>query len=480
MVLVFEEVMGPQTGLDEDADPMHRWAVRLTSVTTHDYKNRRLQDPLSGASITRIEWSAADALPFPLCISSTPAPDLQLANVSIARGNIVAADHGIWVGSESLACVPPPPSAARAGASCDCDASTAEATARSRFYPQLAQAPLTFSAPYDASGPASALATPGATGATAQISATSDDGTTWSVVPDLLSSKSDDASFVTEIESNGAVFLRFGDGTYGQAPDAGLAFTATYRVGNGSAGNIGRDALAHVIFTPGMIQSVRNPLAAVGGTDPEDADHIRQWAPFAFKTQERCVTEADYGQMAVQPGVISQARGTLRWTGSWYTAFASIEPVGALSAQLVRQTLARLNLLRMMGTDLAVEGAVIVGLRIVMQICVAPDHFAGDVYTALMKIFIAGNQCNGEAGLLNAPKFSFGSTVYASPLIAAAQAVDGVVAAALVTFTRMDNPSVDGVAAGYITLGRLEIAHCDNDPNHLDRGVLQLQMEGGK
>ena len=227
-------------------------------------------------------------------------------------------------------------------------------------------------------------------------------------------------------------------------------------------------------------QSVRNPLAAAGGTDPEDMDHIRQWAPFAFQTQERCVTEADYGQMAVEPGVIAQARGTLRWTGSWYTAFASVEPVGVLSAQLLKETLARLNLLRMMGTDLAVEGAVIVGLRIVMKICVAPDHFAGDVYAALMKVFIAGNQCSGQPGLLNAANFSFGETVYASPLVAAAQAIDGVVAATLVTFTRMDNPSVDGVAAGYITLGRLEIPRCDNDPNHLDRGVFQLQMEGGK
>jgi hypothetical protein len=33
---------------------------------------------------------------------------------------------------------------------------------------------------------------------------------------------------------------------------------------------------------------------------------------------------------------------------------------------------------------------------------------------------------------------------------------------------------------GYLSLGRLEIASCDNDPNHLDRGVFTLQLDGGK
>ena len=76
--------------------------------------------------------------------------------------------------------------------------------------------------------------------------------------------------------------------------------------------------------------------------------------------------------------------------------------------------------------------------------------------------------------------FRFGQTVYASPLIAAAQAVGGVLAATLITFARMDNLEADGVAKGYLTMGRLEIPRCDNDPNHLDHGIFVLQMDGGK
>ena len=76
--------------------------------------------------------------------------------------------------------------------------------------------------------------------------------------------------------------------------------------------------------------------------------------------------------------------------------------------------------------------------------------------------------------------FTFGQTVYASPLIAAAQAVEGVAAATLTVFTRMDAPWVDGVAQGYITLGRLDIPRCDNDPDRLDHGTFTLHMDRGK
>jgi len=289
---------------------------------------------------------------------------------------------------------------------------------------------------------------------------------------------------VPEIEYDGSVFLRFGDNQYGLAPEQGLGFTATYRVGNGSAGNIGRDTLAHLVLpaalSPGVITGVSNPLAAAGGTDPEDMQHIRQFAPYAYEQQKRCVTEADYGAAAAQVSGVAAARGTLRWTGSWYTAFASVEPAAALTTKLIDCTTTQLDMLRMIGTDIAVESAVIVGLQIEMEICVDPGHFQGDVFQALMTVFVTGNQRTGAPGLLNPDSFTFGQTVYASPLVAAAQAVDGVRSATLTKFTRMDPPQVDGVAQGYLTMGRLDIPRCDNDPDHLDHGTFTLHMDGGK
>jgi hypothetical protein len=488
-LLIFEEVLGPHTDNPLDADPTHRWAVRLTEVATTDYKNRPLVDPLPSPPqpITRIVWSADDALPFPLCISSTTDVDSKpVFGVSVARGNVVPADHGVWITSQPLGEVPPAPPSPITSTSCSCGTQSPVSPSRPRYYPELANSPLTFSIPYDGTAPATAFLSPNIADATPQISVQSDDGNSWTVEQDLFSSTDTDRVFVTEIENDGSVFLRFGDGQYGAAADTGLSFSATYRVGNGNIGNVGREALAHVVlpknilFPAANISAVRNPLGAAGGVDPEDAEHIVQYAPFAFQTQLRCVTEADYGQAAAESSAVREARGTLRWTGSWYTAFVSIDPVSILTTHLIRDTTHRLNLLRMMGTDLAIEGAVIVGLQIEMEICVDPDHLQGDVYEALLKVFIAGNQCSGQSGLLNAANFTFGETVYASPLIAAAQAVEGVLSVTLTVFTRMDDPSVDGVAQGYLRMGRLEIPRCDNDPNRLDHGIFVLHMDGGK
>lgn len=486
-VLIFEEALGPLTGNPDDADPMHRWAVRLTAVRTTNDAGTTLTDPLNGQAITQVSWSGDDALPFPLCLSSTYTGDngaVPRFDVSVARGNIVPTDHGIAVLGEVLGVVPDLPPAPQLETSCACDTETLAALPvpppHARFYPQLARAPLTFAHTYDAAAPASAFAAATPDTAVPVISVASGDGRNWSATEDMLSCRPDSHAFVPEIEYDDSAFLRFGDGQYGAAPDPGLQFTANYRVGNGSTGNVGHDAIVHMIGNPKQIRSVRNPLAASGGVDPENMEHVRQYAPFTFQTQERCVTEDDYGTMSAGFPGIRQARGSLRWTGSWYSAFVSVEPQASLSQPVIRDSTRRLNLLRMLGVDVAVEAAKIVGLAIVLRICVAPGHFRGDVHAALMKLFITGDSCNGQRGLLNADNFVFGETVYASPLIAAAQSVDGVVSASLLTFGRLDEPWVDGVTLGCIRLGRLEIACCDNDPNHLDRGVFALQLDGGK
>ena len=336
--------------------------------------------------------------------------------------------------------------------------------------------------------PASGFLTPASAGTsspTPQIAVYDEQGEQWSVLEDLLSSSDSQPVCVLEIEYTGSAFLRFGDGQYGMAPEPGMDFQVRYRVGNGTAGNIARDSLAHIlgnIATISGVAEVRNPLAASGGVDPETMDHIRQEAPFAFLSQLRAVTEDDYGVMAQQNPAIREARGTLRWTGSWHTAFVSVDTVAPSgpTAALLSATQTRLNMFRMMGVDLAVEGAEIVGLRIEMNICVDPDFFQADVETALMQLFTTGNLCTGQPGMLNPDNFTFGQTLYTSPFIAAAQGVQGVTSATMTLFQRMDDPSVDGVALGYLTMGRLEIARCDNDPNRLDHGIFVLHMDGGK
>jgi hypothetical protein len=665
-VLIFEEIIGPKTGDPGDADPTHRWAVRLTEVRNTDHLGNPLvdpvPDPLTGnpTPITQISWAAEDTLPFPLCISSIADAEhgaRELPPVSVARGNIIPVDHGVWqqqpllgwviltngsptvmgvetafsselqVGQwlvfdvdakqnpyeiinidndttltlaqgfqgqttsfaiaaaiEDLGKVPDRPAAPVLPSSCTCNSQTSPPPPRPRYYPELAYSPVTFAWPFDPSAPASKFLAPSSvtmsavstttqpiagsvsvqndspvvtgvgtsfttalqvkrwlvfaadktqtpyqiqgitsdtsltlasnftacvdgsattasiitiskasspsttTRAIPQIRVQDEEGQTWIVLDDLLSSDDTQRVCVLEVERDGSAFVRFGDGQYGKAVDPGMDFQALYRVGNGSIGNIGRDSLAHLVVNPKIatnaqaIALVRNPLAAAGGVDPETMEHIQQVAPFAFRTQLRAVTEDDYGTMAQRDPLIKEARGTLRWTGSWYTAFVSLDTVAdsAPDDALLKATKKSLNMFRMMGVDLEVEGAVIVGLDIELNICVDPNYFQADVETALLQLFIAGNQCTGQPGILNPKNFTFGQTIYASRFISAAQGVEGVASVTMAVFVRMDDPSISGVAQGFLMLNRLEIARCDNDPDRLDHGIFVLHMDGGK
>jgi len=113
-VLVFEERHNPQTGI---AHPDHRHAVRLTKTTPPaDERDSWIE----------IEWAAADALPFDLCIAPTLAGHPE-SSPSVALGNIVLADHGRRIRDEELPVVQP----------------------GERYRPRLRYPGLTFAAPYD-------------------------------------------------------------------------------------------------------------------------------------------------------------------------------------------------------------------------------------------------------------------------------------------------------------------------------------------
>ena len=85
----------------------------------------------------------------------------------------------------------------------------------------------------------------------------------WQPRRDLLNSRAYDRHFVVEVDDNARAHLRFGDDQHGKRPDPGTVFTASYRIGNGQAGNVGADAIAHVVSgTNGVFTAVRNPMPA--------------------------------------------------------------------------------------------------------------------------------------------------------------------------------------------------------------------------
>ena len=306
---------------------------------------------------------------------------------------------------------------------------------------------------------------------------------TWLPQPDLFASKPGDKHFVVECEYDGSATLRFGDDEHGMRPNNGTSFKASYRIGNGKAGNIGLESIAHIVSDYGQLVSASNLLPAQGGVDPETAEDIKRDAPEAFRIQERAVTPADYAEVTERHPSVQRAVATFRWTGSWYTVYLTVDrKSGGEVDKAYRQTIGNyVERYRMAGYDLEVNGPIYVPLLLDMTVCVKADYFRAHVRGALMRIFSHGWLPDGSPALFHPDNFTFGQSVYLSRLYAAAQTIQGVTSVTINTFQRLrEPPDPKPLADGVMTMGRLEIAQLDNNPNFPERGKFILTVGGGK
>src|SRR5204863_112383 len=82
-------------------------------------------------------------------------------------------------------------------------------------------------------------------------------------------------------DADALLHLRFGDGRAGAVPPQASTLRLWYRLGTGTAGNVGAEAIDTVELcgVAGVTVRVRNPLPATGGVDPEPVAQVRRRAP---------------------------------------------------------------------------------------------------------------------------------------------------------------------------------------------------------
>jgi len=459
-LLLLEEVANPVTGSAADADPAHRQVVRLTAVLSD-------RDDLYGVDVYNVEWAPDDALTFPLCLSAEvkDATDQFAGNVmvevAVARANIALADHGRTLTAEPLQ----PPQVPGEG----------------DYLPSVSRSDLTFAqvlATTAAPPPASAIAVADPRQALPAITLHSSAGD-WSPKYDLLDSDRFARDFVIEMEDDRVAHIRFGDDVHGRRPAVDDSFMATYRVGSGTVGNVGREALRRVVGATG-ITVVRNPLPAVGGVEPELLESVRQLAPQAFRLQNRAVTEADYAEVATRYGEVLNAAARLRWTGSWWTVFLTVERRGGQPVDLAfrGRLIDFVDQFRLAGYDLEVEGPVYVPLDVQVEFCVESGFFADDVRQAITRA-LTGRAVAGTPPPFFAPdNFAFGQPVYLSQVYEAVLAVPGVSAVAVKRFQRWGKTANHELENGLIPVDPLEVVQLANDRNFPENGKLEVTLGG--
>jgi hypothetical protein len=465
-ILVFE-VSNP-----EDPAAARYYPVRLTQkpILSHD--------PLTTCEITCITWAYEDALTVFMPVRG--GKGCERGHVSVL-GNIVPADYGCSIRGETLPAVP----------------------GNGRYYPRLHFSNLIFAAPYmdmDSQGnkanhgqpaknmikqdPGRALAAVVLEEYPAYLTDSELEGepaamARWTACYDLLKSGPFDRHFVVEIEENGDIHLRFGDGKQGRKPAPGARFKAFYRTGSGPAGGIEPGTINHIVTGNGCITGVFNPQAGSNYTWPEAIDQVRRDAPQAFRTQQRCITMEDYARIAQGHPEVTKAIAQSNWTGSWHTTFIYVDRKDGrpVDRAFKHEMSAFMEPYRPAGFDLEIRPPYFVPLRIVLTIYTdggVPSHL---LLEKLEKAFSNVGFPDGSCGFFHPDNFSFGQPLYLSAVVTRAMRTPWVNRVETLKFQRIDTPLNYRTCPKCIEVGPLEIIRLDNDPTAPANGIITFDIK---
>lgn len=431
-----------------------------------------------GDFITVVAWSAVTPLSQAYCVAHTTV-----------RGNVVPATHGETV--TEVGSLPAAPGAL--------SGPTSLRPPRLRL--NLSQAPLAhldpkvlaLGAPLAAGSPAAAVNftdRPARSISTLRLEVS---GTQWQERNTLLESGPADQVFRLEIDDSGKATIVFGDGTFGQQPPFGAPVSLIYRVGGGSAANIGAKSLtlARPSGPAAWLDSVTNPLPVTGGRDLESGDHARRVGPQGFHQPMVAVTPADYQTAATSftdasgAPLIQRANADFRWTGSWLTVTLAVDPVGVegLTPQLEQALRDYLGTKRLSGYDLEIVGPSYVPVDLQIEFTPAPGSFPSHVQQALLVALSNRSNADGSHGFFHPDNFTFGGSLFVSAIYAAVMAAPGVQSAQITRLARLhaeqpDQETTTNLGQGFLAIGHDQIIRLDNDRNFPQNGTLAVVPKG--
>jgi len=464
------QVLVIETAGPSSADPPIRARVTLVEAALET-------DALFGQALTRIAWRPEDALRV--------AHDLTR---SVLGGNLVPATHGrrrlerFVIGDGPAALAGPPRATVRTGAN-----------ASVQYLHALRDAPLAWLAqddPDEAPRPELAL-----------IETSRGAPDTWTWRRGLLGARPLERVFTIEAmryraldaagdfldyDGSDGETVRFGDGTQGAIPEVGMAFELVFRVGGGARGNVAAGALTRLDAQTRAalgIASVTNPFPAEGGRDAEPDAQVRELAPQRFRARPlRVVRTRDYEDAAASLAWVQRAGTRFRYTGSWLTAFTSVDPRASevLPDDRTLELTRLLDRRRLAGYESFVLPPRFASLDLDVTLCVRPDAFRGDVERAVRAALDTTVHRDGALGFFHPDRFTFGAALERSALEAALQAVPGVDGVIEVRYRRRGHTRGLVAMPDAVEVGADEIVRVDGDPDRPERGSLRLQLRGGK
>ena len=260
------------------------------------------------------------------------------------------------------------------------------------------------------------------------------DGLPWSEVPSFYGQAANAQVFVTREDAQQNTWVSFGDGVNGARLTTGVNnVVASYRVGGGSqippAGKLTVIAQNY----PGL-QTIANPVAVSGGSDPDPASLIKEYAPRSVLAFGRAVSVFDYAAIAAQAAGATMATASWAWDAAndraTVTVYVAGQPNVASTVQTQLATASDPN--RPVTVLQATPVPVTFALNYITEAGADTDSIDAALTTALT---------DPETGLFSPAYLAIGAGLFNSQIEAVCLGVSGVLAIASSQFTF--NGSVD-------------------------------------
>ncbi len=119
----------------------------------------------------------------------------------------------------------------------------------------------------------------------------------WEWRSDFYGSNSESNVFIFDSNTQS---IQFGDGIFGAIPPAGhQIFARSLKVGGGVAANVGSHTITKLKRAIKYVDSVTNPLPAIGGQNTESEKQTRLRAGHEIRHRDRAVTAEDFAELAL-------------------------------------------------------------------------------------------------------------------------------------------------------------------------------------
>lgn len=246
------------------------------------------------------------------------------------------------------------------------------------------------------------------------------DDEAWTEAPTLYGRRPDEKIYALEQQDDGKTVIQFGDGTTGARLPSGQGnVRARYAMGLGREGEVRKDQLSILLTRPPGLREAINPIAAVGGADPEPAEEMRVRAPHHVRTFGRAISLDDLAALAVESGLVLRARADWVWSGSERVVQLSV--VGPDGDPVPPTTIATLTAILAAARDITQR--VLIGSAIRVPVAVAGTVFIG---AAFLRESVLDAVRQALLALLSPAGRDLAAPVHLSDVQAAVQAVPGV------------------------------------------------------